>query len=130
MYFGRPLAVAAAGLMLSSCAIHPLPEDVTGVDTFHIVRQIRCETREAARQFLLRQLKRVATDHASQLGDPLAKQLVAEYEADPEKIAEFRPELFAGPTHARERNYYNIIYSAAIAYNFDLGMNEQNKLAP
>ncbi len=32
---------------VSGCAIHPLPEDVSGVPTYVIVRQIRCEARQA-----------------------------------------------------------------------------------
>ena len=41
------LSVAAIALSFlgAGCAIHPLPQDVTGVDTYHIVRQIRCEAR-------------------------------------------------------------------------------------
>jgi hypothetical protein len=34
-------------LGLGGCSFHPLPEDVTGVDTSHIVRKIRCEARDA-----------------------------------------------------------------------------------
>jgi hypothetical protein len=38
------MAFAAAG-----CAIHPLPEDVTGVPTYVIAKKIRCEARTARR---------------------------------------------------------------------------------
>ena len=41
------LGLTLAGATLSGCAIHPLPEDVTGLDTYAIVMQIRCEAREA-----------------------------------------------------------------------------------
>ena len=34
-------------LLVSGCAIHPQPKDVTGVSTFAIEQQIRCETRKA-----------------------------------------------------------------------------------
>jgi hypothetical protein len=34
-------------LGFGGCSIHPLPEDVTGVNTVTIVRKIRCEAREA-----------------------------------------------------------------------------------
>jgi hypothetical protein len=45
----RSLFAAAICLVVSAsgCAIHPLPEDVTGVSTYHIVRRIRCEARQA-----------------------------------------------------------------------------------
>jgi hypothetical protein len=34
-------------LLVSGCAIHPQPKDVTGISTFDIEQQIRCETRKA-----------------------------------------------------------------------------------
>ena len=40
-------AALAASFLGAGCAIHPLPEDVTGVPTYYIVRQIRCEARSA-----------------------------------------------------------------------------------
>jgi hypothetical protein len=124
----RLFAAVAATLLLSNCAIHPVPEDVTGVDTYHIVRQIRCETREAAAKFLMRELKRLGSDHADQAADPIAQGLVAKYEANPELISTFTPDLFPGSKYAQVRNFYRVIYSAAIAYNFDLTMSEQNNL--
>ena len=39
------------------CAIHPVPEDVTGVDTLDIVKQIRCETRQALTDIIKEKLK-------------------------------------------------------------------------
>jgi hypothetical protein len=126
--FIRLLGVISTGILLANCAIHPVPEDVTGVDTYHIVRQIRCETREAAIQLLIRELRRLGTDHEDQAADPIAQHVVAMYEADPESISNFRPELFPGPKYVQVRNLYNVIYSAAIAYNFDLTMSEENDL--
>src|SRR5436305_8779124 len=96
-------AVSALSFFIGGCAIHPVPEDVTGVDTYHIVRQIRCETREAAKEFLLKELRRLAADHEDQLGDPIAQRVVAEYEANPDAISNFRPDLFPGPQHAQVR---------------------------
>jgi hypothetical protein len=34
-------------ILVAGCAIRPLPEQVTGIKTLDIVKQIRCETREA-----------------------------------------------------------------------------------
>jgi hypothetical protein len=42
----RILAMTALGSLISACSIHPLPDDVTGLSTYSIVRQIRCETRD------------------------------------------------------------------------------------
>jgi hypothetical protein len=111
-------------LLFSGCAIHPVPEDVTGVDTYHIVRQIRCETRKAVIDFVLRQLHR----QADLQGDPIAQRLLLQYESDPESIRAFNPGLFPGPDYVEYRRFYNLIYSAAIAYTFDLTMTEQNDL--
>lgn len=124
----RPFPVLAASLLLCNCAIHPVPEDVTGVNTYHIVRQIRCETREAAAKFVLRELKRLGSDHEDQAADTIAQSLVGQYEANPELISTFTPDLFPGPKYAQVRNFYRVIYSAAIAYNFDLTMTEQNNV--
>lgn len=119
----RFFAAIAAALLLSACSIHPLPEDVTGVKTYDIVRQIRCETRAAAINIMLRILKREADG-----GDPIAQRLLAKYDADPESISTFNPNLFPGSDYAQYRNLYNVIYTAAIAYNFDLTMSETNNL--
>lgn len=124
----RSFAAIVAVLLLCGCSIHPVPEDVTGVTTYHIARQIRCETREAVKEFLLRELRNFANGNENVPGDPKAQQLVAKYEADPEAISTFKPDLFPGPYYAQVRNYYNVIYSTAIAYSFDLTMTEDNNL--
>jgi len=111
-------------LLFSGCSIHPVPEDVTGVDTYHIVRQIRCESRKAVVDFIKRQLRREADED----GDPIAQQLITQYDADPQAINNFKPDLFPGPRYAQYRNFYGLIYSAAIAYSFDLTMTEANNL--
>jgi hypothetical protein len=43
----RKLFAIALSCGLGACAIHPLPENVTGVKTTQIVHRIRCETRDA-----------------------------------------------------------------------------------
>jgi hypothetical protein len=115
---------AAAALLLSGCAIHPVPEDVTGVDTYHIVRQIRCETREAAAEFVIKELRRLATEG----GDRIAQRIVADYDDNPETISNFSPDVFRGPEYAQVRNLYNVIYTAGVAYTFNLTMTEDNNL--
>lgn len=124
----RSIAAAAAVLLLSGCAIHPVPEDVTGVDTYHIVRQIRCETRHAAAEFVISQLRELVAGGERQAGDPIAQRFVEDYDRDPETISNFRPSVFAGQDYVQVRNFYNLIYSAGVAYNFDLTMTEDNNL--
>ncbi|RTM15099.1 MAG: hypothetical protein EKK33_02690 [Bradyrhizobiaceae bacterium] len=122
----RRHVTAAALLMLApGCSIHPVPEDVTHVTTYHIVRQIRCETRQALIDFVKRQLGRQATGPEH---DAIANKLLLRYEREPESIKNFQPGEFAGPDYAPYRRFYNIILSAAIAYNFDLTMTEDNNL--
>jgi hypothetical protein len=124
----RPIAAVAAVFLLSGCAIHPLPEDVAGVDTSDIVRQIRCETREAAAQFVAGQLRKLAEGGESQPGNPIAQRIVSDYDADHETISNFKPGVFVGPEYAQVRNFYNLIYTSGVAYNFILTMTEDNNL--
>src|SRR5579862_3104037 len=121
-------ASLAAALLVAGCAIHPVPEDVTGATTYDIARQIRCETREAAKDRVLTEIRTLAMGSPYQPGDLTAQQLLARYEDDREDIGTFRPALFAGPDYARVRDYFTMIYSTAIAYSFDLTMDEQNNL--
>jgi hypothetical protein len=122
-------AISIAGIFLSfvagGCAIHPVPEDVTGIRTYQIVRQIRCETRKAVIDFLKRELSRFGDGPN---GDSIARRLAQEYERDPESIRNFKPSLFPGRDYAPYREFFNLIYSGAIAYSFDLTMTEENDL--
>ena len=121
--FRRFIPMSAALSLLSGCAIHPVPEDFAGVDTYHIVRQIRCETREAFREIVIDWLSRLARS-----GDPIAQKLSMQYESNPETISTFRADLFGGPDYDRVRSAINLFYDAGIAYNFDFTMTEDNDL--
>jgi hypothetical protein len=120
----RSAAIVAAGALLAACAIHPEPENVTGIDTADIVKQIRCETRDAARKIILNDLEALGTG-----GDAKALALFSEFQATPDLMTTFNPTVsFPGPGYSHVRDFFNVIYSAAIAYNFDLTMNEENDL--
>jgi hypothetical protein len=125
----RCIFVLGALTLLSGCAIHPLPEDVTGVDTYHIVRQIRCETRETLRTFVITWLNDLGREHDGRPGDPIARQLALQYESEPESISGFNANLFPGPRYVEVRRLINLFYDAGIAYNFDLTMTENNDLS-
>ncbi len=120
----RLLAGISSLLLFSGCAIHPVPEDVTGIGTYQIVRQIRCESRNAVIDFILSQLRR----QADLLEDPIARKLLLRYEANREDIRTFNPGLFPGPDYDEYRHFYSVIYSSAIGYSFDLTMSEINDL--
>ena len=120
MSFRRFAAVAALSLF-SGCAIHPLPEDTSGVTTTTIVQQIRCETREALRDDIITWLRR--------FNDPFTDALASRYEADPASIRTFHYDLFKAPKWARVRRVIKLFYDTGIAYNFDLQMTENNNLS-
>jgi hypothetical protein len=113
----------ALSFFASGCAIHPLPQDVTGVDTYHIVRQIRCEARETIRLEVINWMKKLAA-----AGDPLAEQLALQYESAPDSISTFRPELFTGRDRVLIRSVAKLFFDAGIAYSFQLTMTEDNNL--
>jgi hypothetical protein len=121
----RCLAALAAASLMGGCAIHPVPEDVTGLDTASIVKQIRCETRDAARKMILDQLKFLTSENE----DPIARNLYEKYSANPELMLDFDPNHeFAGSFYDATRNAFNLIYGAGVAYTFDLTMTETNDI--
>jgi hypothetical protein len=96
-----------------------------GVTTPNIVKQIRCETRDAARELIRRQLERLATDGKN----ATAQALLAQFTADPESMTDFNPNRsFPNADEQQLRAIFALIYSGGIAYNFTLTMNEQNDL--
>ena len=127
------LAVLTAGL-LSSCAIHPLPQDFSGVSTDTIVRQVRCETRNAATNLVLGELQLVMMPgNLKQLPAREADKIEALFNtirADRDGIDVFNPERdLPGDNLKRVRAYLDVIYSTGVAYNFDLTMSETNNLS-
>lgn len=115
----------AASVLSSGCSIHPLPEDVTGVSTYHIVRQIRCEARDTLQKIVIKYLHRLADAYRIDEFEQLASQ----YEADPSNIRTFHYNLFKGPALAEVRSAVKLFYDAGLAYSFDLTMTEDNNLS-
>src|ERR1700682_6164205 len=94
----------ACGLLVAAsvggCAIHPLPDDVTHLSTYEIVRQVRCETRNALIESMLgflteprnnRPLKKV-DDRSFAIGQQVAK----DYDERPDSILKFDPNTLSG----------------------------------
>jgi hypothetical protein len=119
----RVVAALAALTLSSGCAIHPLPEDVTGVSTYHIVRRIRCEARETVQRAVKDWLAIMARHN-----DPVAQKLLAQYASHPESIRDFHYDLFKGRQYVQVRSVLKLFYDTGIAYNFDLTMSENNDL--
>jgi hypothetical protein len=113
---------AALSLLAAGCSIHPVTEDVTGVDSLDIVKQIRCETRDSLRTLVITWLARS--------GDPQLQSLAAQYQSDPASINTFHYNLFKGQRYAEFRSDAKLFYDAGIAYNFDLTGTETNNLDP
>lgn len=114
----RLLATLAAGLSLTACAIHPVPEDVTGVNTFEIVRQIRCETRKAVFDAAIYWLLH------DEDADPASRRIGIRF-AETQDISHFNPSLFQG----RDRRIFEYFWGTGVAYNYDLQMTEVNAVA-
>ena len=122
--FARLCISAAIAFIASGCAIHPLPEDVTGVPTYYIVRQIRCETRQAIINTALDWLTNPAnqTSHAV---DPASQAIGLQFK-NGRPIQQFSPKLFRG----KVARIISVFYTTGVAYTFDLNMTETNNLDP
>lgn len=124
------MLAATSGLFavfaLSGCATNPLPEDVTGIGTPDIVRQIRCEARDAAIEALVNFLRDRARDYPGRPGDASTLSLAERYRANPNAIAEFRPSLLKSPA---DQLAIKLLYSIGVAYSFELTMTEENNLS-
>jgi hypothetical protein len=115
----RKVALAAAVVWLCGCSIHPLPDEVTGVATYDIVRQIRCEARQAVFDF-------ATTWLARQNYDQEAKQIGIEFREGQRPIHTFSYTLFKGQVRQLVQPFFN----TGIAYNFQLQMSETNNIEP
>jgi hypothetical protein len=128
----RILTAAVVSASLGGCAIHPLPEQVTCVDTPHIVRQIRCETREAVKSTLMDFLASIAdgrfAGYPEGVRNPIADHLLALYAENPELMDTFNSSLFPGPQYVHEREAIDLLLKAGAAYTFDFDIFEDNDI--
>jgi hypothetical protein len=109
----------AAVVWLGGCSIHPLPNDVTGISTYNIVRQIRCEARQAIFDFATDWLIRKSNDEE-------ARQIGIEFKEGRRRISDFNYTLFKGQV----RRLVEPFFSTGIAYNFQLQMSEIDNIDP
>ena len=112
------IAAIALSFFAGGCAIHPLPEDVTGVDTYHIVRQIRCEARAAVISSAINGLRRRARPIPG-----CSRSVVNSSGHETEASLSYK--LFR---NSRIRGIVKTFYDTSVAYNFNLEMTEVNDL--
>jgi hypothetical protein len=97
---------------------------VSGVPTYTIVRQIRCETRDAVIKTALGWL----TDEQNQIEgkvDPASRAIGIGFQ-NGRPIQQFSPKLFKGIVHDIIAEFYD----TGVAYTFDLDMSEINNIDP
>jgi hypothetical protein len=111
------VAAIALSFFAGGCAIHPVPENVTGVSTYHIVRQIRCEARAAIIDTAIKWL--------TNYDDPEVQRIGFQFAEKPQTIATLNYKLFKNQD---VRAIVKLFYDTGIAYNFDLTMTETNNL--
>jgi len=101
----------------SACAIHPLPDDVTGVSTYTIVRQIRCETKEAIIGAAVAWL-------TSGRAGPDAEIIGVQIRDGLRPKETFGPGLFTGPA----KRIVALFFETGVASHFELEMAETNNV--
>jgi hypothetical protein len=120
----RAIAVTLGIAAVGGCAIHPLPEDMSGASTYDIVRQIRCETRQAIIVTVLDWLTSEQNEKERKV-DPASRQIANAFRQG-RPMREFNPQLFKG----RVGEIIATFFDTGVAYTFDLDITEVNKLNP
>jgi hypothetical protein len=120
MSISHKAPLIAAVVSLGGCSIHPLPDDVTGVTTFNIVKQIRCEARQAIFDFAVDWLI------GPKNHDPEAKQIGLEFKEGLRSVSSLNYTLFKGGI----RQIVQLFFNTGVAYNFQLDMTETNNIDP
>jgi hypothetical protein len=123
------LALLSISGVLGGCAIHPLPEDYSGAPTYQIVRQIRCETRDAVIEVLFNYLTTASNmrfNNLDQHSYDLGNQAKADYDRDPDSITKFDPRKLTGFA----KTVVGLLYNTGVAYNYDLLGLETNNIDP
>jgi hypothetical protein len=115
----KPTIGLCCSLLVAGCAIRPLPEHVTGVTTFNIVKQIRCETRQAVFDTFIDAM----TKNSDVFGEP-AQRVALQFKDDPASMYKLNPNLFTGDA----KQFFQFFWKTGVAYNFTLDMTETDNL--
>jgi len=113
----KAILALSCSLLVAGCAIRPLPEQITGVSTYNIVRQIRCETRQAVFDALIdRIIKNPNVFNES------AQRTALGFHADRASMYKLNPNRFTGDA----KEFFQFFWKTGVAYNFTLDMTETN----
>lgn len=104
------LAVAAAALVVTACAVHPIPDNISRYSTAEIVRNVRCEAKFAVRSRIDVALR----EH------PALRDIPADLILNP---ANLRRIVAVAPVLAKKFVNYQ---KSAIAYDFEFSIEEAN----
>lgn len=107
--------IAVLALSGGGCAIHPTPDDVTPLDTYAIVAQVRCEVRQALRAYIDIALRKRPED--AHLAEDLLNGAIS-YDQLLGKIR--NPDL---------KGVFLQYAAATIGYDFSLDMTEANNVS-
>jgi hypothetical protein len=116
----RLMTICAIAVGSAACSIRPLPEDFSGYDTVQIVSKVRCEVRDAIRNYILGALARRAEMF------PQYTQLVAELESPNFNWATLRATLRRYNLDRDTFAVFERYNGGAIAYEFNLNIKEKN----
>lgn len=108
----RTLWTLALAVSCASCSIHPLPQDVTGDDTYRIVQKIRCEARDAIESYVLG-----ALDQSIPSDQEIARKL---------RTGELGFNFDRKTLSSDAQQAFNKYDQAAIAYDFTFNITEKN----
>ncbi len=111
--------LVCCSLLAAGCAIRPLPEQVTGVTTFNIVKQIRCETRQAVFDTFID-----AMTKNPDVFNESAQRIALQFQDDPASMYKLNPNLFTG----NAKQFFQFFWKTGVAYNFSLDMTETDNL--
>ncbi len=102
-------------MTVAGCAIHPLPDDVTGYDTYEIVNKIRCEARDAVQHKAIALLARSSSAKTREI----AKQLQ-------DNTLSFK-DMALSSLDPDTRFFVDKYSKTAIAYEFTFDITEDNE---
>ena len=113
----RVLALCGVAVGAAGCSIHPLPNDVTGLSTAQIVRQIRCELREALVDEIL--------EFVDRRGNESDRAFVKEIRAGRRSIVNFPRHMLSEPVQRTIGRFISGKGGAAVL-DFEFVIEEQN----